>query len=109
MLFTTISPKAKSVIQTDMFTTEIIECDQLSVLLNPYGAGAQKIECEVILGNMISIDNVLQFNKVFSIFTSLTAKDISTWGQDDSTLLDIVASKLGAATSGYSTVEWGSF
>ena len=109
MIFATINPKAKSINQIDMFTSETIECDQLSILLQSYGAGAQKIECEVILGNMELIDGTTQFNKVFSIFTSLTADDVASWGQDDSTLLDIVALKLGTKATSYSTVEWGSF
>ena len=103
MLYANINPTAKTVKQIDPFTTEIQESNYMTVIATNYGAGAEEVKFCVIFG--VITDN--SFYKNFEINTVLTAQEFSSWGSDDSILLQIVSNKIGTEITSYITTDLG--
>ena len=108
MLFAKINPTAKSITQIDPFTTSILDSDYMTVLVQPYGAGATSIRCEAVFGTTTTVDGVISFYKSFSAFATLTSEELAGWGKDDSVLLESVATKLDTTASDFVTITNGS-
>ena len=107
MLYAQISPSAKAIHQSTPFTSVTTEADYMTVLARPYGAGATKINFEVIFGTITNIgqNGEPKFTSVTTSNLVLQGTDLAQWGTNDEILLQVVASKLGVSVLGYETIE----
>jgi hypothetical protein len=97
MLVSKITPSAKKIINNDPFNVTIEDLEYMSIIARPYVAGASKVNFQISFGNLkgdLENDQNLKFNQGTSIKIDLTSDELSTWGTDDSVLLQIVANKL---------------
>lgn len=104
MIYAKINPTAKTVKQLTPFTTELLESDYMTVIAVNYGAGAKEIKFTVIFGVMSQLN---EFYKKDSTEITMTAEEIFDWGQDDTVLLSIIATKIGTTVIEYITTELG--
>jgi hypothetical protein len=97
MLVSKITPTAKKIINSDIFNVTTEDLDHMTVIARPYVAGASKVNFQINFGNLkgdLENNQNLKFNQGTSTRIDLTSDELSTWGTDDSVLLQIVANKL---------------
>jgi hypothetical protein len=103
MLLAKINPAATFTSQSGPFAEPtIITADYLTALARPYVAGASKTNFEIQFGTYAPAiegeqPQPAKFNRVQSSQLVLTSEELSSWGADDSALLEAVALKLGTA------------
>ena len=100
MLYAKINPKASFVQQEGPFTAPVtVEADYLTALARPYVPGAAQTNFEVQFGTAVLNEEgiVVGINNVSSSNVVLTAAELANWGEDDSSLLESVAAKLGTS------------
>jgi hypothetical protein len=107
MLYAQISPSAKAIHQSTPFTSVTTEADYMTVLARPYGAGATKVNFEVLFGT-IGNNGQKGEQKFTSVTTSnmtLQGEELSQWGTNDEVILEIVANKLNVSILSYVLVD----
>ena len=118
MLLAKISPAASFTSQDGPFAQpKIVTADHLTALARPYVAGAVQTNFEVIFGTYIPAVEASEgveaqrahFERVQSSPLVLTAAELTSWGTDDSALLEAVASKLGTSVVETVVVEGNHF
>ena len=99
MIIGKINPTATKIEQVNPFSSITHNLEYMTAIARPYVPGASKTEFEVQFGNVITDNegNVIEFNGMSSEMMILTKDDLSTWGTNDETLLNIVASKLNVS------------
>ena len=106
MLYAKINPTAKVYSQINPFSGTTVECNYMSALARPYGAGASQVNFEVIYGTIIVENNVpTKFNRLTSSNLTLLSSEMNSWGIDDTVHLDLIGTKLGVTTSDYVTIN----
>lgn len=106
MLLAKISPAASFTSQDGPFAQPtIVTADSLTAIARPYVAGASKTNFEVIFGTYTPaveasegvVAQSAKFGRVQSSQVVLSAEELSSWGTDDSVLLEAIAAKLGTS------------
>jgi hypothetical protein len=103
MLLAKINPAATFTSQDGPFAQPIVvTTDYLTALARPYVAGASQTNFEIQFGTYVPAvegeqPQPAKFNRIQSSQLVLTSVELASWGEDDSVLLDIVASKLGTS------------
>ena len=100
MLLAKINPAATFTSQDGPFAQPtIITAEYLTALARPYLAGAFQTNFEIQFGTYTPAveGEPAKFNRVQSSQLVLTSQQLASWGEDDSVLLEIVASNLGTS------------
>jgi hypothetical protein len=107
MLYAKISPSAKAIHQSTPFTSVTTEADYMTVLARPYGAGATKVNFEILFGTITNNGpkGEQKFTSVTSSNMTLQGEELSQWGTNDEVVLQIVANKLNVSVLSYITIE----
>lgn len=96
MIFGQINPVASVNIQSTPFTGSIVTGSYMTALARPYALGANQVNFQVIYGNCtFESGSVVGFQQVFSDNVVLSGSTISTWGEDDTVILDALATQQG--------------
>jgi hypothetical protein len=95
MLLSKINPAAKKSVQNTPFESTIISLDFMTVIARPYILGSETTNFSVEFGTVTEVDGVpSSFHSQYQTQVILTSDELSTWGTDDETLLNIIATKL---------------
>ena len=97
MLLGKLSKAAEKVYKTTPFTTEIVTAEYMSVSAGKYVIGAKDVSFELRFGKLVldEAGKPKEFEVVIRDSAKLTSEELSTWGTDDSIVLDLIAAKLG--------------
>ena len=97
MLLGKLSKAAEKVYKTTPFTTEIVTAEYMSVSTQKFVLGAKDVSFELRFGKLVldEAGKPKEFEVVIRDSAKLTSEELSTWGTDDSIVLDLVAAKLG--------------
>ena len=97
MLLGKLSKAAEKVYQITPFTTEIVTAEYMSVNADKYVIGAKDVSFELRFGKLVldEANQPKEFEVVIRDNVKLTSEELSTWGTDDSIVLDLIATKLG--------------
>lgn len=96
MILGKLATPALKVVQTGAFTTESIPAEYMVVSTQRFIIGEDVTSFELRFGNVIIENEEERFDIVLRQILEMTSDELSTWGTDDSILLDIIATKLGA-------------
>jgi hypothetical protein len=99
MIFGKINPVASVNVQSTPFTGSVVTGSYMTALARPYALGAHQVNFQVVYGNCTfdesgSVDN---FQQIFSDNVTLSGSAISTWGEDDTVILDAIAAQQGTS------------
>lgn len=97
MLLGKLETPAVKVYQTSAFNTTAISAEYMVVSAEKFVIGDDKVGFELRFGNIIMEHNKEKFDIIMRQNVQLTSDELSTWGTDDSILLDIIATKLGTS------------
>ena len=98
MIFGQINPVISLAQQTDLFdqTTSYITGSYITAVANQYALGANSVNFRVMYGNCTFVSgSVTKFETVYATNVVLTGSAITTWGEDDSVILDAIATEQG--------------
>jgi hypothetical protein len=100
MLVGKISPTAKIVFQETPFIHDEKDVQYMTAIANQYVLDAESTTFNVLFGEIpapVPPDEPQPepFNVLYTYVLTLTSEQLSTWGTDDSSLLQIVAEELG--------------
>ena len=101
MIYAKINPVATKVERIAPFSSTTITADTITAIARPYILGSDKTRFEVKYGNVTLDENniVIKFNNILSSESILTSEQLSTWGSDDSVVLNIIATSLGTSVT----------
>jgi hypothetical protein len=99
MLFAKINPAAKAAIQDNAFLVHGKDCEWMTASTQ-YNLGQSYTLFQISFGNFINNpDPTLPaesvFDKSLTIFVNFTNEELADWGEDDSIVFSIIASKIG--------------
>lgn len=106
MLYAKINPPASRVDQSNPFgAPKTVVADYMTAMARPYALGAKRTRFEIQYGNVTlnSDGYVTNFSQMMSGEIVLTAEQLSSWGSDDSVVLQIIASSVGTSIESYVT------
>ena len=95
MLLGKLESPAVKVYQQGAFSTTAVPAEYMVVSTQKYVIGAEDVVFEVRFGNIITENNKERFDILIRENVQMTSSELSTWGTDDSVLLDLIAAKLG--------------
>lgn len=98
MIFGQINPVISIATQDGLFnpTPEFVTGSYLTAVANQYVLGANQVNFRVYYGNCVfESGSVVGFNTVYADNVVLSGSTITTWGQDDSVILDALAEAQG--------------
>ena len=98
MIFGEISPVIALAQQTDLFdqTTNYVTGSYMTAVANQYALGANQVNFRVMYGNCtFESGSVVKFDMVHATNVVLSGSTITTWGEDDSVILDALANEQG--------------
>lgn len=98
MIFGQIYPVLSLAQQSDLFdqTTSYITGSYITAVANQYALGANSVNFRVMYGNCTFVSgSVTKFETVYATNVVLTGSAITTWGEDDSVILDAIATEQG--------------
>lgn len=106
MLICKITPSATKVNIISPFSSTTESLDYMSVIARPYIPGEDENNFNVVYGSVTTDDEgvINKFNQKESQRMMLTKEELSTWGTNDETLLQIVATKLGISIVSFHNV-----
>jgi hypothetical protein len=101
MIFGKINPVAKVLQQSTPFSGTEVTGSYMTALARPYALGANQVNFQVIYGNCTFDESgsVVNFQQIFSDNVVLSGSAISTWGEDDSVILNDLASQQGTTVT----------
>ena len=78
----------------------------MTALARPYGIGSTQVNFEVIFGVTTTNENneVTGFERLISHQVELKGDELSTWGTDDTVVLQKIATKLIVTASDFITI-----
>jgi len=100
MIFGEISPVIALAQQTDLFdqTTNYVTGSYIAAVANQYALGANQVNFRVMYGNCtFESGSVVNFETVYATNVVLSGSTITTWGEDDSVILDALATEQGTS------------
>jgi hypothetical protein len=98
MIFGQINPVLSLATQDTLFNPapEFVTGSYITAVANNYPLGANKVNFRVSYGNCIfESGSVVKFNTVHSDNVVLSGSTITTWGEDDSIILEAIATAQG--------------
>lgn len=98
MIFGQINPVLSIATQDTLFNPapEFITGSYMTAVANQYPLGANQVNFRVSYGNCVfESGSVVKFNVVHSDNVVLSGSTITTWGEDDSVILDALADEQG--------------
>lgn len=102
MIFGKIDPIATVVQQTTPFSAQTITGSYMTALARPYALGAYQVNFQVLYGNCTFNEEtglVTNFQQVFSDNVTLSGSTITTWGENDSVILQALAAQQGTTVT----------
>jgi hypothetical protein len=97
MLLGKLETPAIKVYQESAFNTTAVPAEYMTVSTSSYVIGDDKVVFELRFGNIITENNTEMFDLIMRQNVQMTSDELSTWGTDDSVLLDLIATKLGTS------------
>lgn len=100
MIFGQISPVISLAQQTDLFdqTTSYITGSYIAAVANQYALGTNQVNFRVMYGNCtFESGSVVTFQTVYATNVVLSGSTITTWGEDDSIILEALANEQGTS------------
>jgi len=100
MIFGKISPVLSLATQDTLFNPapEFVTGSYMTAVANQYPLGANQVNFRVSYGNCeFESGSVVKFNVVHQDNVVLSGSTISTWGEDDSVILDAIADEQGTS------------
>jgi hypothetical protein len=101
VIFGKINPVIQIAEQTSLFnpTPSFKTGEYMTAVANPYILGTNEVDFRVIYGNCVFNDlgEVVQFVSIYTDQVTLSGDVISTWGVDDSVILNAIALKQGTS------------
>ena len=94
MLLGKLNTQAVKVYQDGPFSTATATADYLVASTSRYVIGEQSVSFELRFGNIVVENEQERFDILLRETFVMTNEELSTWGTDDSVLLDLVAAKL---------------
>lgn len=102
-IFGKINPVISIAQQTSLFnpTPSFITGDYMTAVANPYVLGTNEVTFRISYGNCAfdSEGSVVSFKSVHSDSVTLSGPIISTWGEDDSVILEALALAQGTTVT----------
>lgn len=98
MIFGKITPVLSMATQNTLFnpSPEFITGSYMTAVANQYSLGANEVNFRVSYGNCtFESGSVVKFDTVHSDNVVLSGNTISTWGENDSVILDAIAAAQG--------------
>lgn len=95
MILGKLNSPAIKVYQSGPFNTTTANAEYMVVSTQKYVIGSSGATFEVRFGNVITENEVERFDIVMREVVRMTSEELSTWGTDDSVLLDLIATKIG--------------
>lgn len=96
MLLGKLASPAVKVYQNGAFSTTATNADYMIVSTQRFVIGEDKVSFELRFGNIIIENEKERFDVLIRENLQMTSDELATWGTDDSVLLDLIATKLGA-------------
>ena len=112
MIFGQINPVLSMATQDTLFnpSPEFITGSYMTAVANNYSLGANQVNFRVSYGNCeFESGSVVKFNVVHQDNVVLSGSTISTWGEDDSVILDAIATQQGTSVTTIVSGSAGSF
>jgi len=97
MILGKLNSPAIKVYQSGPFNTTTANAEYMVVSTQKYVIGSSGATFEVRFGNIIIENEEERFDIVMREVVKMTSDELSTWGTDDSVLLDLIADKLGSS------------
>ena len=100
MIFGQIDPVIALAQQTDLFdqTTNYVTGSYVTAVANQYALGTNQVNFRVMYGNCtFESGSVTNFQTVYATNIVLSGSTITTWGEDDSIILDAIAAEQGTS------------
>ena len=107
MIIAKITPTASKITQVTPFSSVTKSLDYMTAIARPYVAGASETGFQVTFGT-VEVDNegkIIKFNNETNERLVLTSEELSTWGTNDETLLNIIADKIKVTISKFETLD----
>lgn len=97
MLLAKINPPVTKIYQINSFSSQTVTAEYMAVKAENYVIGNTEIKFNLRFGNLLNdvITGKESFDVILNDKLTLTTEELSTWGVDDSVLLDIIVSKIG--------------
>ena len=98
MIFGQISPVISIATQDGLFnpSPEFITGSYITAVANQYPLGANQVNFRVSYGNCVfESGSVVEFKTIYADNVVLSGSTISSWGEDDSVILDAIAAAQG--------------
>jgi hypothetical protein len=95
MLLGKLATPATKVIQDGFFNSVTIPADYMVAGTQIFIIGENYTTFQVRFGNIIIENGEERFDIVLRDVIKMTAEELSTWGTDDSIVLDLIANKIG--------------
>jgi len=98
MIFGQINPVISLASQSDLFdqTTSYVTGSYMTAVANQYALGTNQVNFRVMYGNCtFESGSVTSFQTVYATNLVLSGSTITTWGEDDSVILDAIATAQG--------------
>jgi hypothetical protein len=99
MLIAKINPPAVKSIGVTPFSSTTTNLNYMTAIARPYAPGASSTSFQIQFGtaNLNEIDEIIGFRNELDSQLVMTSEELSTWGTNDDTLLNLIASKLGVS------------
>lgn len=106
MLICKITPPASKINKISPFSSTTETLEYMSTIARPYIPGSEENNFNVVYGSVTTDDkgDIKKFNQKESQRMMLTKEELSTWGTNDETLLQIIATKLGVSIVSFHNV-----
>ena len=96
MLLGKLASPAVKVYQNGAFSTTAANADYMVVSTRRFVIGEDEVSFDLRFGNIITENGKERFDVLIREDVQMTSSELATWGTDDSVLLDLIATKLGA-------------
>ena len=105
MLLGKLASPAIKVYQNGAFSSTTATAEYMIVSVQKYVVGDDKASFELRFGNILTENEKERFDIVLREDVKMTSEELSTWGTDDSVLLDLIAIKIGNSITGKITKD----
>lgn len=99
MLIAKINPPALQIVESTPFSSSTINLDYYTAIARPYIPGSSSTNFQLQFGT-VNLDDeglIISFNNETNSQLTMTSEELVTWGTNDSTLLYLIAEKLGVS------------
>ena len=95
MLLGKLATPATKVYQDGAFSTTTATAEFMTIGIQKFAIGEKIIEFEVRFGNVVIENEKERFDIILRSNVKMTTQELSTWGTDDSIVLELIAIKIG--------------